>query len=207
MPTRRDHGFLTLVAALILLRLPGWSPAPRLAAQLGVRVLSSKAQRDVRDSIIQMSSIEPQTFITKVHKEGSFVFIPLPFLPREVWGLRPRYHVSGTVNGCTIRGCLGAQGSEYFLRLGAAWIRDNGIGSGTEVTVCLAPEGPQASELSLDLTRALSNNKAAKAFFDGLPTFYRKNYIRWIEAAKRPDTRAKRISEMVALLAAGKREK
>ncbi len=54
---------------------------------------------------------------------------------------------------------------------------------------------------------ALATNTVAKAFFDGLPTFYRKNYIRWIESAKRPETRAKRIVEMMALLAEGKREK
>ena len=33
-----------------------------------------------------------------------------------------------------------------------------------------------------------------------IPTFYRKNYVRWIEAAKRPETRTKRITEAVAQL-------
>jgi hypothetical protein len=36
---------------------------------------------------------------------------------------------------------------------------------------------------------------------------HRKNYIRWIESAKRPETRAARISEMMKLLNAGRREK
>ena len=37
--------------------------------------------------------------------------------------------------------------------------------------------------------------------------FYRRNYVRWIESAKRPETRAARIADTVALLKAGKRQK
>ncbi len=79
-------------------------------------------------------------FAATVQKEGSFVFIALPFLPRDVWGPRPRFHVTGTINGCVVRGCLGAQGSAYFLRLGAAWLRDSGIRPGDNVTVSLSPD-------------------------------------------------------------------
>lgn len=136
-----------------------------------------------------------------------YFLISIPFAPRDVWGPKPRYHVTGSINGCPVCGCLGVQDNDYFLRLGAAWVRDNGYGPGSEVTVCLAPEGPQADTLAPDLTQALANDSAAQAFFDALPTFYRKNYIRWVESAKRPETRAKRISEMMGLLAAQKREK
>ena len=48
---------------------------------------------------------------------------------------------------------------------------------------------------------------AAARFFDSLPSFYRNNHARWIESAKRPDTRAKRIAEVVDLCARGKRER
>jgi len=40
-----------------------------------------------------------------------------------------------------------------------------------------------------------------------LATFYRNTYIKWIESAKRPETRAARIEEMVQLLKAGKKQK
>ena len=48
---------------------------------------------------------------------------------------------------------------------------------------------------------------AARRLFESLPTFYRKNFLRWIESAKRPETRARRIAETVATLKAGKRER
>ena len=44
----------------------------------------------------------------------------------------------------------------------------------------------------------------AGEFFDGLAQFYRRGYLRWIEATKRsPDERARRIARTVELLAAG----
>jgi hypothetical protein len=133
--------------------------------------------------------------------------VAIPFSPREVWGSKPRYYVAGDINGIAVRGTLGALGQDYFLRLGAAWMRDSGIELGTNVSVRLSLEGPQESNVASDIAKALSDNKKAKTFFDNLPTFYRKNFIRWIESAKREETRVKRISEMMKLLEEGKREK
>ena len=148
-----------------------------------------------------------QTFDAIVETEGKFTFVSLPFSPRAAWGARPRFSVAGTINGVAVRGTLGAFKGDYFLRLGAAWLRDCGIETGAKVTVTLALEGPHEGNLAADILDALSASPKAKSFFDGLPTFYRKNFIRWIEGAKRAETRAKRIAEMVVLLEEGKREK
>jgi uncharacterized protein YdeI (YjbR/CyaY-like superfamily) len=68
----------------------------------------------------------------------------------------------------------------------------------------LAPEGAQRRDLADDISVALEANPAAAAFFDTLAQFYRKAYLRHIEAtARRPDLRAARIAEVVDLLAAG----
>ena len=154
-----------------------------------------------------MSETNQISFNAIIQKEGNFIFVAIPFSPREVWGSKPRYSVAGDINGIAVRGTLGALGQDYFLRLGAAWMRDSGIELGTNVSVRLSLEGPQESNVASDIAKALSDNKKAKTFFDGLPTFYRKNFIRWIESAKREETRVKRISEMMKLLEDGKREK
>lgn len=148
-----------------------------------------------------------KSFDAIIQKEGSFTFIAIPFSPREVWGAKPRYYVTGMINGVSVRGTLGVLGQDYFLRLGAAWIRDSGIEPGGNVSVCLSLEGPQENNIASDIAKALSDNNKAKIFFDGLPTFYRKNFIRWIESAKREETRVKRTNEMIKLLEEGKREK
>ena len=61
--------------------------------------------------------------------------------------------------------------------------------------------------LAPDVARALKDEPKAKAFFDELASFYRKNYIRWIESAKREETRAGRIQEMIQLLKQEKKQK
>jgi len=148
-----------------------------------------------------------QNFKAVVSKAGSRVFIPIPFNPNEVWGVKGRHHIMGTVNGYGVRGSLGSDGTQYFLLLGAAWRRDCGIDAGTKVDVVLSPEGPQSESLSADVVAALDTEPKAKAFFESLATFYRNTYIKWIESAKKPETRTARIKEMVELLKAGKKQK
>jgi hypothetical protein len=146
-----------------------------------------------------------QTFQTTVQKQGSRVVIILPFDPNQRWGAKERHNVHGAINGVRIRGPLAAEEGSYHLVLGPAWRRDSGIEAGMIVTVQLEAEGPQVDRMADDLNSAFVDAPTALAFFHTLPTFYQKNYMRWIESAKRPETRAKRIEEMIELLKAGKR--
>jgi Bacteriocin-protection, YdeI or OmpD-Associated/Domain of unknown function (DUF1905) len=149
-----------------------------------------------------------QSFKTTVQAtDRGRVFIAMPFNPSAVWGVKPRHHVRGTVNGLLFRGSLGSEGGTYFMVLGAAWRRDCGVAVGDTVAVVLEAEGPQQDSLAKDIADALAAEPNAQEFFDGLATFYRKNYVRRIESAKRPETRTVRILEMVALLKAGKKQK
>jgi len=146
-------------------------------------------------------------FKANIIQSGTRTVIPIPFDPRLVWGARERYHITGAINGCQVRGPLDRDGARYVLPVGAAWRRDNGLQAGAAVEVVLALEGPQSDLLADDLSGALAAEPQARAFFDALPTFYRKNYMRWIDSAKRAPTRAARIAELVVLLKAGKRER
>jgi hypothetical protein len=148
-----------------------------------------------------------QRFKATVARSGSRTYIAIPFDPNEVWGVKQRHHITGSVNGCGVRGSLGSDGGQYFLPLGAAWRRDSGVEAGTEVEVVLTPEGPQADTLAADILAALETEPDAKAFFEALATFYRNGYVRWIESAKRPETRSARIAEMLSLLKAGKKQR
>ena len=148
-----------------------------------------------------------QRFKSKIASSGSRAYIAIPFTPNDVWGAKERHYITGTVNGCKVRGRLESNATGYFLAVGPVWRRDNKLEVGDQVEVDISPEGPQGERLSPDIAAALDSDPNAKAFFESLPTFYRKNYVRWIESAKRPETRANRISEMMKLLKAGKREK
>jgi hypothetical protein len=149
------------------------------------------------------------TFTTVVAEDRRHrVVVPLPFDPAEAWGAKGQHRVHGTVNGMGVRGVVEAFDGGHGIPLGPAWRRGCGIGPGDEVTVVLRPEGPQRDDLAPDVVAALEASPAAGAFFDDLAQFYRRAYLRWIDATKRrPDVRAERIAEMVRLLEAGRKER
>ncbi len=139
--------------------------------------------------------------------ENGRAYLVLPFDPERSWGLKARYHIRGTINGRDVRGALEQFSRGYLLPLGPAYRRGADLHPGDLVNVMLAPEGPQAGTLAPDIAAALDAEPEAGRFFDGLATFYRKNYLRWIDATKRsPEVRAQRIAELVALMKAGQKE-
>ena len=149
-----------------------------------------------------------QRFTTMLVQTGNNISIALPFNPNEVWGMKQRHHITGSINGYPVRGALGSDGDRYFLPLGAAWRRDNGMEADEAVEVVLMPEGPQTDTLAPDLLAALESEPEARAFFESLATFYRKGYLRWIDgAARRPELRRERIAELMSLLKAGKKQR
>jgi len=55
-----------------------------------------------------------------------------------------------------------------------------------------------------DLLAALKKNAKARKTFEGFPPGQQREYIGWIEEAKREDTRAKRLAQAVEWMAEGK---
>jgi hypothetical protein len=134
--------------------------------------------------------------------------IAIPFDPDAAWGVKSQHPVGGTINGRRIRGTVSGGPDEWSLIMGPSWIRDSGLAIGDEATLELNPEGPQRADLAADIAAALAASPAAGAFFDTLAQFYRKAYLRWIDATtRRPDVRAARIAEVAELLAAGIKER
>jgi uncharacterized protein YdeI (YjbR/CyaY-like superfamily) len=68
-----------------------------------------------------------------------------------------------------------------------------------------AYEPPSTMAVSDDLQQALDANPAAAAFFAGLDRTNRYAILHRVHAAKKPETRARRIESFVAMLADGKK--
>jgi hypothetical protein len=56
-----------------------------------------------------------------------------------------------------------------------------------------------------DLRQLLNRNAKARSTFDGLSFTNRKEYVRWIIEAKRPETRAARVTKTVEMLSKGRK--
>lgn len=136
------------------------------------------------------------------------LIVGVPFDPDAAWGPKPQHHVHGTVGGRRVRAVIEKVDDGHAIALGPAWLRGCGVAAGQVVEVELAPEGPQRAELAPDLAAALAANPEAAAFFDSIAQFYRRGYLRWIDATtRRPDVRAERIALVVGWLAAGIKER
>jgi uncharacterized protein YdeI (YjbR/CyaY-like superfamily) len=55
------------------------------------------------------------------------------------------------------------------------------------------------------LQQALRSDPAAWRYFESLAPSYRRMYIGWIDSAKQPETKTRRMREALSLLAAGKK--
>jgi uncharacterized protein YdeI (YjbR/CyaY-like superfamily) len=51
--------------------------------------------------------------------------------------------------------------------------------------------------LAGDIAEALRSNTAALSTFEGLPPSHKREYLTWIDEAKRDDTRRRRIAGMI----------
>jgi hypothetical protein len=134
--------------------------------------------------------------------------IAIPFDPDEAWGAKAEHPVGGTINGKQVRGTITPDGSGWVFTVTPMWMRDAGVATCADVLVELAPEGPQCGDLADDICAALKASPAAAAFFDTLAQFYRRAYLRYIDATiRRPDLRGARIAEVVDLLAVGVKQR
>jgi hypothetical protein len=149
-----------------------------------------------------------QRFTATVAGRGGRMVVPVPFDPDKAWGPKSRHHVTGTVNGIKTRAVLERADEGWAFALNPTTPTRAGLATGDTVEAVLEPEGPQRDDLAEDVATALAADPEAGAFFDALAQFYRRGYLRWIDATKRrPDERAARIAEMVRLLKAGTKQR
>jgi uncharacterized protein YdeI (YjbR/CyaY-like superfamily) len=65
-------------------------------------------------------------------------------------------------------------------------------------------EEPEA-KVPMDLRKALAAAQMAKAQWRDLTPIARRDFISWIDSAKQPETRTRRVERACSMLAAGKR--
>ena len=119
-------------------------------------------------------------------------------------GSRPA--VTVTVGGHSYRTTVARMGGRFLVPLSAENRIAAGVAAGDQVDVDIEPDtAPREVEVPADLADALAKDDAARATFDGLSFTHRKEWVRWVEEAKKPETRATRLAKTVESLHDGKR--
>jgi len=138
---------------------------------------------------------------------GGGAYIIVPFDVEKAFG-KKRVKIKASIEGEPYRGSLVRMGTPDHMLPILKEIREKvGKSFGDEVSVELEEDlQPRQVEVPVDLQLALEANPIAHTFFDHLSYSHQKEYVFWINEAKRPETRQARIQRSVEMLEHGKSE-
>ena len=140
-------------------------------------------------------------FTATLDRRGTGALVEVPFDVRIAFG-QARPPVRATVNGHTFRSTIAVYGGRYYLGFNRGVRAAAAAGIGDVLTIDLErDEQERTVDLPADLAAAL--DPKARAAFDGLSVTHRREYVRWLEDAKREQTRKQRITRAVEMLRDG----
>jgi bifunctional DNA-binding transcriptional regulator/antitoxin component of YhaV-PrlF toxin-antitoxin module len=133
-------------------------------------------------------------------------YVTVPFDVEEAFG-KKRVRVNATLAGIPYKGSLARMGSEDHILIVLKEIREKaGVTFGDEIEVTVEEDTePRVVIVPEDVQAVLEDEPEAEAFFEKLAYSHQKEYIDWIEDAKREETRQNRVAKMVELLLQGKK--
>jgi len=148
-----------------------------------------------------------QTFTAVIQNAGGGgAFVEVPFDVEAAFGAkRPR--VKTVIEGVPYRGILSRMGTERHLLVILKEIRETvgkTFGDEVKITVELDTE-PRVIEIPAELKKAFKVEKEAKTSFDKLSYTHRREYVMWINEAKREETRQNRIVKGIEMLKKGQK--
>lgn len=135
------------------------------------------------------------------------VFVVVPFSVPEVLGTRGRLAVQVTFDGYPYQGSLTPLGDGHHALPVPKQIRkavDKTIGD--TVRVALSRDVIERKmEAPADLATKLATSPKAAAYFAKLAYTHQREYVRWLEGAKKPEIRSQRLGEIVEMLSQGRK--
>ncbi len=145
------------------------------------------------------------TFETNVAATGNNTGIVVPEGAIERLGAGRRPPVLVDVNGYQYRYTVGVMGGKCMIGISAAVRKETGLKGGDPVRVKLTrADTPRQVVVPDDFAAALATRPSAQEFFSRLSNSLQRYHVDNINAAKAPETRARRIEKAVALFLAGK---
>jgi len=147
-----------------------------------------------------------KSFKTKVERfpgAGTWTYATVPFDCGKEFGTKGRISVIGKINGQDIEAALMPHGTGQHFIILSKEIRDKTkIKVGDVISVSLKKDdAPKELPIPDDFQKALNKVKPASGFFASLAPSHKKEYIKWIEEAKKAETRENRIMKAVSKLA------
>ena len=128
--------------------------------------------------------------------------IVIPFDVEKAFGTRGRTPVRGTINGFPFRTSIFPRsGGEFYMVVNRVMRTGANVKAGDRVEVILERDDqPRLVKVPSDLARAIRESRAAEQKWKKLSYSHQKEWVTAIEAAKKPETRTRRIEKAIAAL-------
>jgi Bacteriocin-protection, YdeI or OmpD-Associated/Domain of unknown function (DUF1905) len=152
-----------------------------------------------------VSDVGAKGFTVTLERVGkTATMFRVPFDLKGAFG-RARPPVAVTIRGHTWRTTPGVYDGVGHIVVNREVKEATGVDAGDRVRVAMEVDTePRTVRVPADLRAALADDAAAKAAFAKLSYTHRREYVEWVEEAKRPDTRTRRIAATVERVRAGK---
>jgi hypothetical protein len=138
---------------------------------------------------------------TTIFRDGSTCFIPVPFDPKAVFG-KVRAPVKVTLNGYSYRSTIAAMGGTVCISLRKSNREAAGLEGGETLSVTLElDQDKREVEPPADLVKALEATPGSWERWRALSFTHQREHVEAIEEARKPETRARRITGTIAMLA------
>lgn len=153
---------------------------------------------------------EPIQFKAIIQQHGTMnaAYIEFPFSAEQVFGKKGQVKIKAIFDDqVEYRGSLARMKSECHM-LGLPKDIRNRLGKtfGDEVSVSLTEDKEERTvEIADDIASLFAEHPEVRILFDKMSYTHRKEYIRWIEEAKKPETREKRKIKMIEMILNGKK--
>lgn len=130
--------------------------------------------------------------------------IMFPYDVKAEFGTKGQVKVKVTFDGVPYRGSLANMGMGHMIIMRKDIKAKVGKTHGDTVRVTLQKDTEERIvEVPAELQAAFKQNPDAKAFYDGLSYTNRKEYARWVDTAKRQETKDRRLAKTIEMLLAG----
>ena len=134
--------------------------------------------------------------LQRVQKTGTMFRVPFDL--EGAFG-RARPPVKVTIRGHTWRTTPGVYDGVGYIVVNRAVKAATGVDAGDRVSVTMELDTElRRVTVPADLRAALAADPTAKSAFAKLSYTHKREYVEWVEEAKRPETRARRIAATVA---------
>jgi hypothetical protein len=140
-----------------------------------------------------------QKFFTLLYSSSTWVCVAVPFNVQEAFGTKGRMAVKGTLNGLEFRSSLFPNGDgTHFMMINKTMQKSTGLKVGDTAKIEIE-EDTETRTLKVpeDVSATLHSQPEVEKTFKRYSYSVQKEWLNWIEEAKQPKTRKRRIEKVV----------